>query len=83
MTNMINFNILCPNPMSYLREKNDFEIKVRVPETLFLALSEIANDKDLSLGAYIRKLIEISTYGEAYVLSLREARRSRSPAESL
>ncbi len=49
-------------------EKNCEEIKVRVPESLLLALSRLANLEDRALSEYCRTVLSLHAFGHSHRL---------------
>lgn len=49
-------------------EKNSEEVKLRVPESLLLALSRLANIEDRSLSEYCRTVLSLHAFGHTYRL---------------
>lgn len=56
-------------------EKNCEEVKLRVPESLLLALSKLANLEDRSLSEYCRTVLSSHAFG--HVHRLEQAGESR------
>lgn len=63
-----------PNAMPR-REKNDVPVKLWLPETLYQALQDLATDREQSLSEYVRKALEMYTYGAYRKVSLQRARQ--------
>jgi hypothetical protein len=56
-------------------EKNSEEVKLRVPESLLLALSKLANAEDRSLSEYCRTVLASHAFGHVHRLD--QARDAR------
>ena len=49
-------------------EKNSEEVKLRVPESLLLALAKLANIEDRSLSEYCRTVLSSHAFGHVHRL---------------
>jgi hypothetical protein len=58
------------------KEKNDISVKLWLPESLYEDLVDLAVSRDLSLSEYVRKSLEVDTYGSLHKLRVQRARQS-------
>lgn len=60
---------------STIREKNDVDLKIWVPERLWRELQDLAADADMSLSEYARGVMMQHAWGAAHKLSMRRQRQ--------
>lgn len=62
---------------SSTREKNDVDLKIWVPESLWRELQDLAADADTSLSEYTRQVLTQHAWGAAHKLSMKRSRQER------
>lgn len=60
---------------SITREKNDVDLKIWVPESLWRELQDLSADADMSLSEYTRQALTLHARGATYRLSMKRKRQ--------